>query len=331
MPLCVVVEDDNPLTQNIVADLLGHVQLDAHLGTREAALRSAALARRCVVLVLPAGFGTATRSRKAPPSVPLLHDARSDFEARWVEGIFTEVVMRRLAREWLGPLATGLSERPFTVERQQAVPTANAYAHSFCGMTIQYLLFWGMDSGLLLLRERRRGLWRRVRVAPVPLSTLLLGKVAATSGIALTMIAVTFGFGWLVFGVRVSGSAVAFVALAVAVSLLAAATGLFVAAVGGTEGRTRSVAILVILALAMLGGLWLPAFLLPEWVRTGSLALPTTWALRGLEGVVAGGMTGAEALPSLAAILAFTVVLLSLALAGFAWREVRGIGVEDAA
>ena len=46
----------------------------------------------------------------------------------------------------------------------------SAYAHSFCGMTVQYLLFWVMESGLLLLRERRQGAWTRVRTAAVPLS-----------------------------------------------------------------------------------------------------------------------------------------------------------------
>ena len=43
--------------------------------------------------------------------------------------------------------------------------------------------------------------------------------------------------------------------------------------------------ILLILGVSLLGGLWVPAFLLPAWVRDASLALPTTWAMRGLETV----------------------------------------------
>ena len=57
----------------------------------------------------------------------------------------------------------------------------NSYTHSFSGMTLQYLLFWGMESGLLLLRERQRGVWLRVRAAPVPLHAILLGKAQKSS------------------------------------------------------------------------------------------------------------------------------------------------------
>src|SRR5204862_2326650 len=101
-------------------------------------------------------------------------------------------------------------ERPFTVERT-AEPaggalSVNAYSHAFCGMTLQYLLFWGMDSCLLLLRERRQGIWRRLRAAPVSRLSLLAGKALATLFIALALIAVTFGVGAAVFGVTSSGS-----------------------------------------------------------------------------------------------------------------------------
>src|SRR5262249_45535190 len=141
-------------------------------------------------------------------------------------------------------------ERPFAVERQplpgRCSITANTYSHSFCGMTLQYLLFWGMDSGLLWLRERRRGLWRRGRAAPLSLATLLAGKALSTAAIALAQIAVTFGFGRLAFGVRI-GSLAGFALMALAAALLAAATGLLVASLGGNEGRARSLSIVAIL------------------------------------------------------------------------------------
>src|SRR5262249_35541601 len=117
----------------------------------------------------------------------------------------------------------------------------NPYSHSFSGMTLQYLLFWGMESGLLLLRERQRGVWTRLRSAPVPLWAVVAGKSLTTSAVALLMVLFTFGFGYVAFGVTVTGSFVAFVLLALAASGLAAAVGLLVAAVGGTEARARAV------------------------------------------------------------------------------------------
>ena len=77
--------------------------------------------------------------------------------------------------------------------------------------------------------------------------------------------------------------------------------------------------ILVILTLSLLGGLWLPAFLLPGWVRTLALALPTTWAARGLEGVCWQGMAFADAWPCALALAGYSALFLAVAW----WRLVR--------
>src|SRR5262249_36728991 len=142
----------------------------------------------CVVIVLPPALSSlaklGTEVIADPPRIELLHAPGGLVEGRWVEGVLTEVVLREAARAALAPLEKlrpGLKvERPFTVARA-TIPaggalSSNAYSHSFCGMTLQYLLFWGMDSGLLLLRERRQGIWRRLRAAPVSRLTLLAGK-----------------------------------------------------------------------------------------------------------------------------------------------------------
>ena len=60
---------------------------------------------------------------------------------------------------------------PYTV-RAEAVTSAdnrtyNGYAHSFAGMSIQFLFFAMIDLGVGILLERERGLWKRLRSAPV--------------------------------------------------------------------------------------------------------------------------------------------------------------------
>jgi ABC-2 type transport system permease protein len=334
-PLLVVAEDDGPLTRRVVAGLCASDKLEASAADRATALHRLADRSAQVVVVLPAGFdrgaSLARPAGAAPPTVRLLHHPGSAVEARWAEGVLTEVVLRESAEQLLAPLrevSPGLrAERPFAVEREP-VPaggalSVHAYSHSFCGMTLQYLLFWGMDSGLLLLRERRLGIWRRLRAAPVTRPTLLAGKALATALVALAQIAVTLGFGAAVFGVTLTGSALGLAAVALAAAVLSAATGLLVAALGGNEGRARSVAILVILTLSLLGGLWLPAFLLPRWAQQLALALPTTWAARGLEGVTWQGMGLAEALRCAGVLAGFSAAFLAVAWWGLARAEAR--------
>ena len=326
LPVLVVTEDDGPFTAQVAADLFASTRLDAKPATRTEAEAAVASSRPAVAVVLPAGFEKLRDwqpGQAARPELRVLHHPTAAAERQLAEGVISEVVMKRLAREKFGGLAQGKEEAlapPFQITATAATAKANArfnsYSHSFCGMTLQYLLFWGMESGLLFLRERRRGVWCRMRAAPVPLGCVLAAKTLATAAIALLQVLVTFGFGYLVFGVAVTGSFVGFVLLALAACGLAAATGLLVAAIGGTEARARSVSILVILGISMVGGLWVPSFLLPGWVRDTALSLPTAWAMRGLGGVTWQGLGLRAVLPSVLAVAAFTAAFLAVA----AWR-----------
>src|SRR5262249_45406629 len=135
-------------------------------------------------------------STLARPELLLLHHPNASAERQWAEGVVSEVVMKCVAREAFGA-SDAESAPPFKVEAATVSPHPrtqfNSYSHSFCGMTLQYLLFWGMESGLLLLRERQRAAWTRVRAAAVPLACVIAGKALATAFIALLQVLVTFG------------------------------------------------------------------------------------------------------------------------------------------
>jgi len=64
----------------------------------------------------------------------------------------------------------------------------------------------GLEAGLALLGERRRGVWDRLRAAPLSLATLLGARTSSSIPLALLAQRAGFGFGAAAFGVRVSGS-----------------------------------------------------------------------------------------------------------------------------
>jgi ABC-2 type transport system permease protein len=83
------------------------------------------------------------------------------------------------------------------------------------------------------------------------------------------------------------------------------------------------VCILFILMFSMLGGLWMPTFLLPPWVQELSWCLPTTWAMCGLDGVTWMGSPIDRVLPSCAAVLGFGAAAIGLAWFRFTRMERR--------
>jgi ABC-2 type transport system permease protein len=68
----------------------------------------------------------------------------------------------------------------------------NGYAHAFGGMSVQFILFMGVDVGIGLLLQRQRGLWKRLRAAPLS-KGLLLGSRAISAAMISMLILVVVG------------------------------------------------------------------------------------------------------------------------------------------
>ena len=197
----------------------------------------------------------------------------------------------------------------------------NGYAHSFAGMGVQFLLFAAIDLGIGILLERQRGLWKRLRSAPISRLTLLGGKAASGTLISLMSLLVSFGFAMVVFKVHIDGSVAGFLAVAVACAIMASTFGLLVASIGRTPNATRGVAILSVLLMVMLGGAWVPTFIFPAWLQRLTVVIPARWAVDGLDAMTWRGLGIAQAVAPVAVLLGFAVLFGSLTIALFRWEE----------
>jgi ABC-2 type transport system permease protein len=197
----------------------------------------------------------------------------------------------------------------------------NSYAHSFAGMAVQFILFAGIDAGVLLLLTRQRGIWQRLRSAPLGRSEFMLARALATTMIGLFQIALIYLAAMLVFKVRIDGSWPGFIAVCISFCLLNATFGLMLATLGRSASSTRGLATMVTLLLVMLGGAWVPAFVFPRWLQDVSRYLPTRWAVDGLDGATWRGLPfDAAVLPTLI-LLGSAAICLLVAIWRFRWEE----------
>ena len=197
----------------------------------------------------------------------------------------------------------------------------NGYAHSFAGMAVQFILFAGIDAGVLLLLTRQRGIWQRLRSAPLSRSEFMLARALATTLIGLFQITVIYLAALLVFKVRIEGSWPGFIAVGISFCLLNATFGLMLATLGRSASTTRGLAMMATLLLVMIGGAWVPAFVFPRWLQNASLYLPTRWAVDGLDGATWRGLPfDAAVLPTLVLIGSAAACLL-VAIWRFRWEE----------
>jgi ABC-2 type transport system permease protein len=214
------------------------------------------------------------------------------------------------------PFATHESAMTSGVDRKY-----NSYAHSFAGMGVQFILMMGIELGMGLLAMRRLGLWQRLRAAPLSKATLLGSQMASGTLIASVLMLAIFAAAMLLFGVRIEGSWIGFIGITLSFAVLTATFGLLVAALGKTPEATRGLAILATLLMVMLGGAWVPSFVFPEWLQTVSLAVPTRWAVDGLDGMSWRGLPLAAAWAPMGVMLAFSAVFGWVAVKRFAWME----------
>jgi ABC-2 type transport system permease protein len=197
----------------------------------------------------------------------------------------------------------------------------NGYAHSFAGMAIQFLLFAMANMGVEMLLERQRGLWARLRSAPVSKLTVLAGKAASGTIISLAVLLVSFAFAMIVFGVRIQGSAVGFIGISLACALMASTFGLLVAALGNSPATARGVTTLAVLMMVMLGGAWVPTFIFPAWLQQFTMIVPVRWAVDGLDAMTWRGIGLNGALMPMLVLVGFAALFAAVAASRFKWEE----------
>jgi ABC-2 type transport system permease protein len=198
---------------------------------------------------------------------------------------------------------------------------------------IQYLapglLGWAIASGaafgaaITLVGWRKDKLLRRLRLAPVSTSSVVMARIGLSVAIAIVQmfafiaIATTPYFGlkltaywWMAIPVVIAGT-LAFISI-----------GLLVGAVSKTQQAATSIANLIILPMAFLGGAFIPLDFAPNWIREVSYAMPLRYLVTGVQNVMARGLGPAAALPAIAVLLGFSTIMTAIAVRVFQWDEI---------
>jgi ABC-2 type transport system permease protein len=209
----------------------------------------------------------------------------------------------------------GLS-MPFvtTDQAMSAGPKYNGYAHAFAGMAVQFILFMGIDAGIGVLTAQRQGLWNRLLASPITLNTVLAARATSSALIAFCLLLFIFVVAGLFFQVQIAGSVWGFLGVGLCFALVTATFGLLIAAFGKTPEAARGMATFATLIMVMLGGAWIPSFLFPQWLQSLTLAVPTRWAVDGLDAMTWRGLSLDAAWGPMLAQLGFAALFGALAL-----------------
>lgn len=195
---------------------------------------------------------------------------------------------------------------------------------------IQYmtpgLLGWAIAMGatfgaaLMLVSWRQKQILRRLRLAPVRTSDVVLARIGTAVGIALMQTAIFVGLALLpYFGLQLSGFWWMAIPLVIAGTLTFLAIGLLIGAFAKTVDAASGAANLIILPMAFLSGSFFPLDDAPAWLQTISTLLPLRHLHQAMLDVMVRGEGPAAVLPDLGLLLGIAAAIALVATRFFRW------------
>jgi ABC-2 type transport system permease protein len=198
---------------------------------------------------------------------------------------------------------------------------------------IQYLapglLGWAIASGatfgaaITLVGWRENKLLRRLRLAPVSTASVVLARVAVSLVVAMVQLAVFLAIATTpYFGLRLTASWWMAIPVVACGTISFLSIGLLVGSFARTQQAATSIANLIILPMAFLGGAFIPLAFAPAWIRDVSYVMPLRYLVTGMQDVMARGEGPASALPAIGILLGLALVLTAISVRVFRWDDV---------
>lgn len=171
--------------------------------------------------------------------------------------------------------------------------------------------------GMSVVRERERGTLEQLVVTPITRTSLMLGKVLPFVLVGYVQMTVILTLGRLVFDVPLRGSLPLLYLAAVGFIGANLAIGLWLSTLVRTQAQAMQAGFLFLLPNLLLSGFMFPREAMPEPAQWIGAALPLTYFLQVLRGILLKGV-GIDALwPQMSILMGFAVLFIALAVRRF--------------
>jgi ABC-2 type transport system permease protein len=177
-----------------------------------------------------------------------------------------------------------------------------------------------MFTAMAIVREKERGNLELLITTPVSSGELMVGKVLHYLGVGLVQTTVVLLLGVLLFKVPINGSLWGVYGAAMLLIVANLTLGLLVSTRAQTQFQAMQMAFFLFLPSILLSGFMFPFDGMPKAAQWIAEVLPLTHFVRLIRGVVLRGANLFELWPDVLALLAFTTVMMSLAIMRFRKR-----------
>ncbi len=203
-----------------------------------------------------------------------------------------------------------------TVLFNPAMRSANFFVPGLIGLVLQNITI--MLTALAIVGERERGTLDQLLVTPIGTAGLMLGKLIPYVLVAaLQFVVVLLGLRY-VFAVPIAGSVLLLSILSLAFLLVSLGLGLFISTIAQTQIQAQLMAIFILLPSVLVSGAVFERSLMPEAMQLFGYAIPLTYYIEILRGIVIRGAGVAQLWTSIVPMLLYGLAIFIAASIRFA-------------
>lgn len=218
------------------------------------------------------------------------------------------------------PLIEVVQTIPSEEGEREEVPDLGLVAVS--GIAVLFVFATAQVTARSIYEEKKVGSFRRLLAAPMSKASLLSGKMLPNIVVGMIQFAVIFAFG--IIGLNLMGLSsaslgndpLAVVLVCLIITLCSTSLGILLAAIARTENQIGGLSSLLVWGLGILGGAFIPIFILDQFLGPVVKVIPQYWANRALSSLMLRGLGLADVATEIAMLLGFTVVFFLIGL----WR-----------
>ena len=195
----------------------------------------------------------------------------------------------------------------------------NATQHNVPAWSMFAIFFIVISLAGNMIRERETGCFARLLTMPCPYALYLTGKVLVHMLVCLLQLALLLLTGLYLMPrlglppLRLGHDYAALALMCIAVSLSAVGYGLAIGSVARTAQQASIFGAVSVVILAAIGGVWIPTFVMPTFMRAVARLSPLNWGLEGFNTLFVRGGSLSDVAPYAAASLAFFAIMLGVA------------------
>jgi ABC-2 type transport system permease protein len=274
------------------------------------------------VLVIPSGFEADMKQGK-PTDVKLYQDPASRSTVAPIQAIL-DSIFKQYREQKLSTALQTLGQSKAQAEQTLASPirTENIEASSdrfsyidqvVPGMTVMFVFYIMITMSKRFFDEKKSGLLSRIRSTTIKPLSYLVGMWIPFVLFVIAQCSLLLAFGHFVYDLKL-GDLTALAAIVISLSIASTGIGLALALLVPGEGAAMAVTQIVAMGGAMVGGLWMPSYLMPQFVQNIGHFSPQFWAQESLLNVFAHNAHIGDIYTNVLILLLFGVVGLAVAL-----------------